>query len=304
MRGVISYWVTFPLNPSPHHQINTCQVLPIISGLVWLGMLLGMFLHWVITDNMRRYEPMMKGDIPFISHIGALELKPLFIVGCVLTSVFLDSSFLAERWLRHRGRLVPNGSLGEKILVGLTIFFAFVGTVGLILLSIFDTKRHNDLHNIFLALFIIGYLLSAVFICWEYQRLGVRKLPPLNRACCKLQLTFISTGYRDHRILRISFWVKLMFVLVEFALAVAFAVTQRVRARNAAAIIEWVIALIFTFYVFSFFIDLYPAIYTRDRASRFVKPGQLREMEEATDSGSPQPPHDRDYELDRNPRDF
>ena len=62
----------------------------------------------------------------------------------------------------------------EKVLSGLTIFFAVVGTIGLILLSIFDTASHPMLHNLFLGFFIGGYMLSAVFICWEYQRLGVR----------------------------------------------------------------------------------------------------------------------------------
>lgn len=40
------------------------------------------------------------------------------------------------------------------------------------MLSIFDTASHNRLHNIFLSFFIGGYTISAVFICWEYQRLG------------------------------------------------------------------------------------------------------------------------------------
>jgi hypothetical protein len=45
-----------------------------------------------------------------------------------------------------------------------------------------------------------GYVISAVFICAEYQRLGVM--------------------YRDMRILRISFWMKLIFIIIEVALAI------------------------------------------------------------------------------------
>lgn len=55
------------------------------------------------------------------------------------------------------------------------MFCALVGTCGLILLSIFDTWRHPHLHDIFLLLFIVGYVVSAIFICAEYQRLGIRK---------------------------------------------------------------------------------------------------------------------------------
>lgn len=182
-------------------------------------------------------------DIAYISDVGAQELKPLFITGCVLTTIFLDISFLSDRWLRHRRRLVPNTTRGEKTLAGLTILCALVGTAGLILLSIFDTARHPKLHDVFLGLFIIGYLLSAIFICWEYQRLGVRN--------------------PQHNILAISFWIKLAFVLVTIFLAVPFVVLTSLGTYNPAAILEWVIALVFSFYVFSFYVDLYPAVYTK-----------------------------------------
>ena len=68
-----------------------------------------------------------------------------------------------------------------------------MGAVGLILLTIFDNYHHNRMHNICLGVFIIGYIVSAIFICWEYQRLGIH--------------------YRQHSILRISFWVKLAFII-------------------------------------------------------------------------------------------
>lgn len=133
-----------------------------------------MLLHWVIDKNKEPYRFMAPdSDIAYISDIGAATLKPLFIAGSCVTTVTFDLAFVAERWLRHNGRLVPNTSRGEKALAILTILFAVLGTAGLILLSIFDTKRHHQLHYIFLLLFIVGYLLSAICTCWEYQRLGI-----------------------------------------------------------------------------------------------------------------------------------
>lgn len=35
------------------------------------------------------------------------------------------------------------------------------------------------------------------------------------------------------------------------------------KITNAAAVLEWAVAFIFTFYVFSFFIDLLPAVHTK-----------------------------------------
>lgn len=137
-------------------------------------MLLAMLIYWIVDTHREHYSTMPATDnIAYISDVGASTLKPLFITGCVIAAIFLDLSFGADRWLRHKGRLVPNSTVGEKVLMGLTIVFAIVGTAGLILLSIFDAARHKTLHDIFLLLFMVGYLLSAIFICWEYQRLGI-----------------------------------------------------------------------------------------------------------------------------------
>ena len=177
--------------------------------------------------------------IVYISDVGAQYLQPLFIAGCVLTTIFLDAGFIADRILRHRGVLASSTSRVQSALSYAAIVCAVAGTVGLILLSIFDTLRHMRLHNSFLALFIIGYVLTAIFLCAEYQRLG-RK-------------------YRQHRVLRASFWIKLAFVVVEVGLAIGFGVCGRQGMLNAAAILEWSIALIFTFWVMSFVVDLAPA---------------------------------------------
>ena len=179
-------------------------------------------------------------SIAYISDVGATELKPLFIAGACVTTIFLDLSFAADRWLRHKGVLAHNTTTAEKVLSIVGILFAIAGTAGLILLSCFDTAHFPRLHDGFLALFIAGYVLSAIFVCAEYQRLGRQ--------------------HRQHRVLRVSFWIKLIFIVVEIALAIVFGVSQEKGNRNLAAVVEWVIALIFTFWVLSFLIDLLPAV--------------------------------------------
>ncbi|KAH7318742.1 Frag1/DRAM/Sfk1 [Stachybotrys elegans] len=250
--GIVSYWM-----------------LPVISGVAWLATLLGLLLWWLIDENRRVYDSMEEGQtIAYISDIGATELQPLFIAGSVITSVFLDLAFVSERWLRHNGRLVANGSRRERVSSIFSIFFALVGTAGLILLSIFDTRSHRGLHNICLGLFILGYLVSAIFICWEYRRLGIH--------------------YREHAILRLSFWLKLFFIIVEFALAVGFAACMGLGRSNAAAILEWIVATVFTLYAVSFVIDLWPAVRTKGQGARFAKPGSY-DMEEANTYGAAYP---------------
>ena len=153
---------------------NTPQVFPVISGLTWLGMLLGLLIHWTSTG--RPHYPSMASDqtIAYISDVGAESLKPLFIAGSCVTTIFLDLAFVSDVFLRNRGRLAGLTGSG-RIVSWLSLLFAAVGTAGLILLSIFDTLHHHKLHDVFLLLFIAGYVISAVFICWEYQRLGMRE---------------------------------------------------------------------------------------------------------------------------------
>jgi hypothetical protein len=156
MRG-ISYWI-----------------LPLISAVAWLGIspqlppialsklmfflvlvtLLVLLIRWTTTGSPHYSSMGNKQHIAYISNIGAEDLKPLFIVGCCITTLALDASFLAERYLRHKGRLARNMALSEKVFAGLSIAFASIGTAGLILLSIFDTKRHRRLHRLFLLLFM------------------------------------------------------------------------------------------------------------------------------------------------------
>jgi hypothetical protein len=230
-----------------------------------LGMLIAMLVYWLANGSPHYASMEATQNIAYMygssisliiklltfgsSDVGATELKPLFIAGSCVTTVFLDLSFAADRWLRHRGTLVPNTTVVEKILSGLAILAGLVGTVGLICLSCFDTLHYPRMHDKFLAVFIVGYVLSAIFLCAEYQRLG--------------------KSYRQHRVLRISFWIKLAFILLEIALAIVFGVCS-VRQRNVAAVTEWVIALIFTFWVLSFLVDLLPA----SRQSKQGKYGQ------------------------------
>ncbi|KAF2141795.1 uncharacterized protein K452DRAFT_228016 [Aplosporella prunicola CBS 121167] len=236
--------------------------IPLFSSVVWLAMLLAMILSW-ITDGKPHYPSMgPTQDIAFISDVGAQRLKPLFIAMSAVSVVSLDIAFLSERWLRHSGRLARNTSWWQKSYSILSIIAAIVGAAGIILLSIFDTWRHPRLHDVFLGLFIGGYVISAIFICLEYQRLGVH--------------------HREHTIIQISFWMKVTFIIVELALAIGFGVMRQTDHWNTAAILEWIVALVFTFYVLSFFVDFIPAVRTKNHQSRETEVEMAMEGPETT----------------------
>lgn len=162
--------------------------------------------------------------------------------------VSFDIAFILERWLRHTGRLHRNTSSWQKLYSLLSCIAAIVGAAGMILLAIFDTKNYSKLHHIFLGLFIGGYIVSAIFICLEYQRLGFH--------------------YRHDSVLRYSFWIKLAFIIIEVALAIAFGIMGRKKKYNTAAVLEWTVAFIYFFYVLSFFIDFMPAVRSKHHQSK------------------------------------
>lgn len=72
-----------------------------------------------------------------------------------------------------------------------------------------------------------------------------------------------------------------MFIFVEIALAVAFAVLQHETHYNSAGVIEWIISLIYIFYVWSFIIDFLPATRTRNKNDRFSPPIRAQDDEMA-----------------------
>jgi hypothetical protein len=126
-----------------------------------------------------------QGSIAYISDVGADILKPLFIAGSCITAVCFFLSLLIERWLRHSGRysssfltsaeihiiwcarLIPTMRNREHAFSILAILGSFIAGVGLILLTIFDTKRHSSLHRFFLLVFMVGVALSAIFTVIE-----------------------------------------------------------------------------------------------------------------------------------------
>lgn len=217
-------------------------------------MLLAMLLTWVV-DGKPHLQGMKDANqaVPFISDIGAWKLKPLFIAMGTVSVVTFDLAFIAERWLRHLGKLTPNTSWWQKTWSIISIIAAVAGAAGLILLTIFDDVHHRTLHDAFLALFILGYVVSAIFICAEYQRLGIH--------------------YREHRILRMSFWIKLAFIFIEVGLAIGFGITLKNgnRNRNTAGILEWVVALVYAFYVASFYLDFLPARRRNSKGSNMTE---------------------------------
>ncbi|KAF8478863.1 Frag1/DRAM/Sfk1, partial [Gautieria morchelliformis] len=123
----------------------------------------------------------------------------------------------------------------ERVFAWLAICGTLLGGMGLILLSIFDTKRHHKLHRVFLLIFVLGVALSAIFSVLEFR--------------------WLNKHYTYFPRLQCSYITKTIIVLILIILAIAFGVTLGTR-NNAAAVLEWIIAFGFTFFLLTFVYDL------------------------------------------------
>lgn len=210
---------------------------------MWFSTLLSMLITWLATG--RPHYVSMDGSIAYISDIGADILKPLFIAGCTITAICFFLSLCVERGLRHAGRLMPHMRTRERIFGHLAMFGSFVGSCGLILLSIFDTKRHTSLHRVFLLVFMLGVAISAIFTVIEFR--------------------WLSRDFQHVRTLKIAYLAKAIIATILILLAVAFAIALY-QSTNAGAVLEWTISFGFTLYLLTFFFDL--------RQSREVRRGE------------------------------
>lgn len=109
--------------------------------------------------------------------------------------------------------------------------------------------QHSNFKPLTLWTISAGYIVSAIFIDAEYQRLGIH--------------------FRQYRVLRASFWIKMAFIFIEVGLVIGFGVESYRHHRNTAAILEWIVALVYIFYVWSFILDFLPAVNTRPKDNRF-----------------------------------
>ena len=224
--------------------------------------------------------------IAFISDVAAnatpnRRMYPVFITGCLVTALAMSATLALDWWWLHRRGLVrrralerrlenriekeegerreKGGGKGVNVAAGLVLGFACLGGIGLVFLAIFDTARYPVVHNSFLAVFVLSYVFSALAGCWEYRRLRkCMRRCPVSPSVCSGQLT-VNPDHPEQRPFRFSYYTKVFFVVVEVSLAIAFFACVRTRHYQPAAVLEWVIALIFAAWAFSFCLDLYPA---------------------------------------------
>lgn len=166
-------------------------------------------------------------------------MKPLFVIGAIITAIAFVLTLVAERLLQHSFRLLPTQRRAEAILSYCAIGGAVLGGAGLVLLSGFDTLRYPSLHRLFLLIFMVGIMLSAIFSIVEFH--------------------LLSRSYKSYTLLRRQYMTKGAVALVLLILAFAFGALlfqDGERTGDIAGILEWVIGFGVNLYFLTFWYDL------------------------------------------------
>jgi Frag1/DRAM/Sfk1 family len=216
--------------------------LPIVACATWWGMLIALLVCWSL-QGFPVYSWMEPNKhhqtILYISDIAATNLQPIFISCASAQALFFMLTLIAERYLRHAGRLLPNWKRKEKLLAGFAIGFGFIGQLGIIFVSTFNTHSFPEVHVAFLCVFIVFLGLSAI--------------------CTGCELYILDKAYVTYKSFKISYIFKAIWWIISLGLAIAFAVCSRHHQPNAAAVCEWTLSFLYGFYLLSFVYDLWPA---------------------------------------------
>ncbi|KAG1731647.1 Frag1/DRAM/Sfk1 family-domain-containing protein [Suillus paluster] len=236
--------------------------VPLFTAFFWFATLLAMLLTWLISGRPQYVS--QEGKVAYISDVGASFLKPLFIVSCCITGVGFVLSLVLERLLRHRGRLSPSMRKREHVFEILAILGSFIGVLGLVLLSGFDTKNYVTAHRIFLLVFMLGVILSVIFSVLEYHWL-VQSHPDIYK-------------------LRRAYLAKFIIGSILIVLAIAFGITLYY-APNVGGVIEWIIGFGFTIYLLTFAYDLRMAkIMRQEEGSDMTERSQISQGQSGNSS--------------------
>ncbi len=226
--------------------------LPILAVIFWWVCLIGMLGYWAGKGRPHYSFTSDKLTFIYISDIGATAVQPLFITFTIIQGLFFFLALLSERFLRHKRRLIPNTQKKDRTLSILAIVFGFLGQLGIIFLSIFDTKRHHNVHISMLGVFLVGMLIST--------------------GCIASEFSILDKAHREVIQLRISCYFKFLWMLSALGLALGFVISSKLDYQNQAAVCEWTLAFWYGTYLIDLAWDLYPAAKS---SKRYVQEKQV-----------------------------
>ncbi|KWU43465.1 hypothetical protein RHOSPDRAFT_13637, partial [Rhodotorula sp. JG-1b] len=169
-------------------------------------------------------------------------------------------TLLAERWLRHLRRIPGALRRRDKWLDIFACIFGILGACALVILASANDRDFPTVHWSFTAVFVVCIAISAL--------------------CQTIEIWFLKQDHVERKHLRRNAIIKWIIVGTAVAAAIAFVGTYATcagqpdnqplsgrcdRIKSVAAVLEWLIALLYGVYLMTFGLDLWPARKTRGR---------------------------------------
>lgn len=164
-----------------HHRLH---YFPIIAGVAWFSTITVLLLRWISVGR-PQYPGQVNPHVPFISDIAAFQFKPVFIVGCTITSICFVGTVFAVHHVRYAEAFygLIDDLRWKKATSAVALVSGVVAGTCLLLLSIFDTLEEHEKHRYLLVCTFGGLGVSALtteVVWWDQtwkpaRFLGLRK---------------------------------------------------------------------------------------------------------------------------------
>ena len=217
-----------------HLPLRSLRLLPFSAGTIWLITLLSLLICW-LAEGRPRYPSQSNPYVAYISNIGAFRLKPLFIVGAILTSLTLVGTILTVHLAFHQHRNHRPGY--TRTFSILACIFAVASCPCQICIPIFDTYRKTQTHHVILPLALAGTALTA--LCTNITFWGEMWPAPKQET-------------RHEFLSRRCILASNSLFLIEVIIGIGFIAFLWTGYYRVAGILEWVMSLLFTGYFWAF----------------------------------------------------
>ncbi|KAI9031081.1 Frag1/DRAM/Sfk1 family-domain-containing protein [Hyaloraphidium curvatum] len=238
-------------------------LIPLVAALCWYSLIFSLLGLWA-SSGAPRYK-VADATVAFISDVGSVY-KGLFIGLGTTTAVLFVFTLVELYFLRRRSKHVPGDvTTAQKVNAALTIIFATAGAAFLILLTIYDTVNYNSLHWSFTLAFIVCLSLSALFNALEVRGLHHRSLIVVSPLPGRL--IFSNCPPTDAAgIVETPAFTACTITMIGLMVPCGVGANAQPSPRcntldSAAAVLEWLVALLIGGYLLTFVVDMWPATY-------------------------------------------
>ncbi|CAI5759471.1 unnamed protein product [Candida verbasci] len=252
---------SFEKKPIIRFQLIHYYLIPLIALTVWWGMLIAMLICWGVQGH-PIYSFMDVHQNPvYLSDIGATNLQPLFISCAGFQAIFFVGTLVFGMYLRMKSKIQCYITIHQRNLAIASIVFAIIGQLGILFVSIFNTKNFPDVHMSMVGIFIAFCFFACVCDFAITCIFGTRpsQLNPIHHGTIFGKSKFANLYF-------VSFICKLIWLLASICFAAAFGYYMNNGNDSRSAKFEWTICFWYGFLLALWSMDLVPSAIRKYRS--------------------------------------